>query len=102
VSTLLQDLRLATRVLSLVDSLFLGPLVPDPPAERVNIFTARKEANRDYRRFSYAEFSALREANPVFRDAAARSFTFVLIGRACGLPARRAAGVDLAVALRCE
>jgi predicted permease len=47
----------------------------------VNIFTARKEVNRDYRQFSYAEFSALRVANPVFRDVAALSFTLVGVGR---------------------
>jgi putative ABC transport system permease protein len=106
VSTLVQDLRFAARmlvrrpsfaavavatlavvigvnsgVLSLVDRLFLRPLVPDRPAEVVNIFTARKEANRDYRRFSCAEFSALREANAVSRDVSARSFTFVRMGR---------------------
>jgi putative ABC transport system permease protein len=68
-------------IFSLVNSLLLRPMVPERPNEVVNIFTARKEANRDYRQFSYAEFSALRAANPVFRDVAALSFTLVGVGR---------------------
>ena len=68
-------------IFSLVNGLFLRPLVPYKPAEVVNIFTARKAANRDYRQFSYAEFTALREANPVFQDVAALTFSLVGVGR---------------------
>jgi predicted permease len=82
IATLAIAIGVNSAIFSLVNSLLLRPLVPSRPAEVVNIFTARKEANRDYRQFSYAEFSALRAANPVFRDVAALSFTLVGVGRA--------------------
>src|SRR5512137_2942585 len=62
-------------IFSIVNGIMLRPVVTEKPEEVVNLFTARKEANRDYRQFSYAEFAALREANPVFRDVGALSFT---------------------------
>jgi putative ABC transport system permease protein len=81
IATLAIAIGVNSAIFSLVNSLFLRPLVPSRPAEVVNIFTARKEANRDYRQFSYAEFSALRESNPVFREVAALGFTLVGVGR---------------------
>jgi predicted permease len=81
VATLAIAIGVNSAIFSLVNGLFLRPLVPVRPAEVVNIFTARKEANRDYRQFSFAEFRALRESNPVFRDVAALSFTLVGVGR---------------------
>ena len=81
IATLAIAIGVNSAIFSLVNGLMLRPLVPSKPAEVVNIFTARKEANRDYRQFSYAEYSALRTANPVFRDVAALSFTLVGVGR---------------------
>jgi len=81
IATLAIAIGVNSAIFSLVNSLLLRPLVKDHPAEVVNVFTARQEANRDYRQFSYAEFSALRESNPVFRDVAAMSFTLVGVGR---------------------
>jgi len=69
-------------IFSIVNGVMLRPVVSEKPKEVVNIFTARKEANRDYRQFSYAEFSTLREANPMFRDVGALSFTLTSVGRA--------------------
>ena len=81
IATLAIAIGVNSAIFSLVNSLLLRPLVPEAPAEVVNIYTARKAANRDYRQFSYAEFAALREANPVFRDVAALSFSLVGVGR---------------------
>lgn len=81
VVTLAIAIGVNTAIFSLVNSLMLRPIVPYKPAEVVNIFTARKEANRDYRLFSYAEFAALRETNPVFNDVAAFTFSLAGIGR---------------------
>ena len=85
IATLAIAIGVNSAIFSLVNGLMLRPMVPYKPAEVVNIFTARKEANRDYRQFSYAELTALREANPVFRDVAALSFTLVGMGRDEGL-----------------
>jgi predicted permease len=81
IATLAIAIGVNSAIFSLVDGLMLRPMIPYKPAEVVNLFTARKEANRDYRSFSYAEFTALRESNPVFRDVAAMSFTLVGMGR---------------------
>jgi predicted permease len=85
IATLAIAIGVNTAIYSLVNGLLLRPLVPYKPAEVVNIFTARKEANRDYRAFSYAEFSALRETNPVFSDVAASTFSLVGLGRDEGM-----------------
>jgi predicted permease len=81
IATLAIAIGVNTAIFSLVNGLMLRPLVPYRPAEVVNIFTARKEANRDYRQFSYAEFATLREASPVFRDVSALTFSLVGVGR---------------------
>jgi predicted permease len=81
IATLAIAIGVNSAIFSLVNGLFLRPMVPSKPAEVVNIFTARQGPNRDYRSFSYEEYTALREANPVFRDVAALSFTLVGMGR---------------------
>ena len=68
IATLAVAIGVNSAIYSLVNGLFLRPLVPDRPAKTVNIFTARKAANRDWRQFSYAEFTSLRETDPVFQD----------------------------------
>jgi predicted permease len=80
VATLAIAIGVNTAIFSLVNTLMLRPIIPYKPSEVVNIFTARKEANRDYRAFSYSEFTALRETNPVFRDVAALAFTLTAVG----------------------
>ncbi len=81
IATLAVAIGVNSAIFSLVNGLFLRSLVPYKPAEVVNIFTARKAANRDYRQFSYPEFAELREANPVFNDVAALTFSLVGVGR---------------------
>jgi predicted permease len=81
IMTLAIAIGVNSAVFSIVNGLMLRPVVPYRPHEVVNLFTARKEANRDYRQFSYAEFAALRESNPVFSDVAALAFTLASVGR---------------------
>ncbi len=113
-STLVQDLRFATRLLakspgftavavctlalaigvnsavfSLVQSLLLRPLALEKPEEVVNVFTARKDATRDYRQFSHPEFVALRENQDVFADVAALSFGLAGLSPEAGGDVRR-------------
>jgi len=68
-------------VFSIVNGVMLRPVIPYQPEQAVNIFTARQDAQRDYRQFSYAEFAALREPNAAFGDVAALTFTLTGIGR---------------------
>lgn len=79
--TLAVAIGVNSAIFSIVNGVMLRPVVPYKPQEVVNLFTARKQANRDYRQFSYAEFAALRDANPIFSDLAAMSFTLTGVGR---------------------
>jgi predicted permease len=79
--TLAVAIGVNSAIFSIINGLVLRPVVPYKPREVVNIFTARKAANRDYRPFSYAEFLALRESSPVFSDVAALGFTLAGVGR---------------------
>jgi len=81
IATLAIAIGVNSAIFSIVNGVMLRPVVPLKPEQVVNIFTARKEANRDYRQFSSAEFNALRESNPVFTDVAALSFTLTGVGR---------------------
>lgn len=105
-NTLLQDLKFALRIrtkspgftavaiitlalamgvnsaiFSLVNGLILRPLAPEKAEEIVSVYTARKDASRDFRQFSHAEFAALRESREVFADVAAVNFALAGIGR---------------------
>jgi len=108
-STLLHDLRFATRILakspgftaiavctlalaigvnsaifSLVNGLLLKPVVLERPQEVVSVFSARKDASRDYRQFSFTEYQALLDAKDVFTEVAAVNFSLVGVGREPG------------------
>jgi len=85
IATLAIAIGVNTAIFSLVNGLMLRPMVPYKPAEVVNIFTARKQADRDFRPFSHAEFTAIRETNPVFQDVAAFAFSLVGMGRDEGM-----------------
>ncbi len=80
VLTLALAIGVNSAVFALVNSVLLRPIVPVRPAEVVNIFTAKKDASRDYRQFSYAEFQSIREKNDVFADVAAVQFALAGIG----------------------
>ena len=79
-------------VFTIVNSLFLRPLIPVRPAEVVNVYTARAAAERDYRPFSYSEFSLLRESNDIFADVAAFQLAAVGVSQEGNAEMRRKVG----------
>jgi hypothetical protein len=85
VITLALAIGVNSAVFSLINGVVLRPVVRLRPAEVVNVFTARQNANRDYRQFSHAEYQALRESTDVFADAAAVNFALAGIGRDEGM-----------------
>src|SRR5215210_4537878 len=66
---------------SLINGALLKPLVLVKPHEVVSLYSARQGASRDYRQFSHAEYTALRESTDVFSDVAAVNFALAGIGR---------------------
>jgi len=72
-------------IFSIVDAAFLRPFIALRPEEVVNLFTARKEAEQDYRQFSYPEFKALAEPNEIFADLGAMEFTTAGVGLGDGI-----------------
>ena len=69
-------------ILALINGVVLKPVVPLHPQEVVNVFTARQNATKDYRPFSYIEVRELREnGKDVFADVAAVEFAVAGIGR---------------------
>lgn len=85
VLTLALAIGVNTAIFSLVNGLILHPVVPYKPEEVVGVFTARQDASKDYRQFSHAEFSALRESNEVFQDVTGVTFLLAGIGRESGM-----------------
>jgi predicted permease len=67
-------------IFSIVDAAFLRPFIARHPEEVVNVFTSRKEAEQDFRQFSYAEFKSLAEPNEIFADLGAMEFTTAGVG----------------------
>jgi putative ABC transport system permease protein len=68
-------------IFSLVNGVVLRPMIPVRPSEVVDVFTARQNANRDYRQFSHAEYRELREnSGDLFADVAALEFAVAGIG----------------------
>jgi len=74
-STALLTLALAlganSAVFSLVNAAIFRPVLPEKSGEIVNLFSVQQGAQRDYRRFSLAEYEMLRDARDVFADVAA-------------------------------
>jgi len=89
VLTLALAIGVNSAIFSLVNSLLLRPLALEKPEEVVNVFTARKDATRDYRQFAYSEFSALRENKDVLADVAALSFGLAGLSPESGGDVRR-------------
>jgi predicted permease len=81
VLTLALAIGVNAAMFSLINGLVLRPLIHVKPEQVVNVFTARQEANKDYRQFSYNEFQALRESNEVFANVAAMQFSLAGVGR---------------------
>ena len=85
IATLALAIGVNTALFSLINGLVLRPLVAVHPEQVVNVFTAKRAANRDYRSFSYEEYQALKSAKDVFADVAAVQFALAGIGEAQGL-----------------
>ena len=81
VLTLALAIGVNSAIFALINGVVLRPIVPLRPHEVVNVFTARQNANHDYRQFSHAEFRELREnGRDVFADVAAFAFAVAGIG----------------------
>jgi putative ABC transport system permease protein len=85
VLTLALAIGVNSAIVSLVNGVILRPIVPLRPGEMVNVFTARQNANRDYRQFSHTEYRELRNSNEVFAEVAAMQFSLVGVGREEGI-----------------
>ena len=80
--TLALAIGVNSAIFALINGVVLKPVVPLHPQEVVNVFTARQNATKDYRPFSYIEFRELREnGKDVFADVAAVEFAVAGIGR---------------------
>src|SRR5437773_5226269 len=80
--TLALAIGVNSAIFALINGVVLKPVVPVRPNEVVNVFTARQNASRDYRQFSYNEYRELREnGGDVFVDLAALEFAVAGIGR---------------------
>ncbi|ACB75169.1 ADOP family duplicated permease [Opitutus terrae] len=69
--TLALALGANSAVFSLVHTALLRPARPEESGKIVSVFNARQGAERDFRRFSLAEYEVLRTSRGVFSDVAA-------------------------------
>jgi putative ABC transport system permease protein len=82
VLTLALAIGVNSAIFALINGAVLRPMVPLRPQEVVNVFTARQNANHDYRQFSHLEYRELREnGGDLFVDVAALEFAVAGIGR---------------------
>jgi putative ABC transport system permease protein len=85
VLTLALAIGVNSAVFALINGIILRPVVRVRPAEVVNVFSTRQNANHDYRQFSHTEYQALRASTDVFADTAAVNFALAGIGRDEGM-----------------
>jgi putative ABC transport system permease protein len=82
VLTLALAIGVNSAIFALINGVVLRSPIPLRPNEIVNVFTARQNANHDYRQFSYNEYRELHEnGRDVFVDVAAIEFAVAGIGR---------------------
>src|SRR5881275_3273345 len=82
VFTLALAIGVNSAIFAIVNGTALRPMIPLKPEEVVGVFTARQNASKDYRQFSYNEFRELREnGGDVFVNVAALEFAVAGIGR---------------------
>ncbi|MBE2213184.1 MAG: ABC transporter permease [Opitutaceae bacterium] len=80
VITLALALGVNSAIFSIVNGLLLRPTIAREPDRVVSVFTARQASERDYRPFSYREYTALREDTEVFAEVTGIAFTLAGIG----------------------
>ncbi len=85
VLTLALAIGVNSAIFALINGVVLRPMARVRPAEVVNVFSARQNANRDFRQFSHTEYQALRASREVFADVAAVNFALAGIGRDEGM-----------------
>ena len=73
VLTLALGLGVNAAAFGFVRDMLLIPRAQHARHNLVSLYTARSGASQDFRRFSYAEFAALRESREIFSDVAAFS-----------------------------
>jgi len=81
VVTLALAIGVNSAVFSLINGLILRPVIPYKPAEVVSVFTAKKQSNRDYRQFSFAEYQVIAAAKETFSDVTAVNFSLAGVAR---------------------
>ncbi len=74
-----------TTIYSVVNGFLFRPVVSEEAGAYVGVHLARRDAARQFRPFSHAEFTLLHEANEVFSDVAALSFSQVGLTDESGL-----------------
>src|SRR6187551_3273642 len=79
--TLALAIGVNSALFTLVHGVLLRQIIPVAPEQVVNVFTARKDASKDYRQFSHAEFMTLREAKDSFVEVAAMNLILAGIGQ---------------------
>jgi predicted permease len=84
VFTLALALGVNSAIFSLIHGLLLRPLAPLRPSEVVNVYSARRDATRDYRQFSHAEYLAVGESREVFSHVGAIGLGLAGLGREQG------------------
>ncbi len=81
VITLALAIGVNSAIFSLIHGILMRPVITQAPDEVVNVFTAKKDANKDYRQFSHAEYLTLRAAKDTFADVAAMNPILAGIGQ---------------------
>jgi len=78
--TLALAIGVNSAIFSIVNGLLLKPVAFDRPDEVVHVFSARKDATRDFRQFSHAEYIELRASEGTFSEVAGLGFGLAGVG----------------------
>ncbi|MBS0657519.1 MAG: ABC transporter permease [Verrucomicrobia bacterium] len=79
--TLAVALGVNTSIFALVNAVLLREPVAHEPERVACLFTGSRDAAREFRPFSHAEFKVLRGNREVFTDTAAVAFSYLALGR---------------------